>query len=112
MPASPPGTMLVKSSAGCATSEPFWMTRKRPGCSVKNIRPSGANTISHGTCRPEAITSVLSATAPGVGEGVGVGVGLGVGDGLGVGVGDGVGVADGDGLGVGLGDGLAAGGVV
>src|SRR5205823_10591566 len=125
MPASPPGTMLVRSSAGCAISAPFWITRRRPGCSVKNSRPSGASTISHGTCRPEATTSVRSTTAPGAGEGAGVGAGVGAGAGAGVGAdgggGDGLGVGEGDGDGFGVGEGAglgdgfapgAAGGVV
>jgi aryl-alcohol dehydrogenase-like predicted oxidoreductase len=48
--------MFGNVCSGCATRRPFWMTRNRPGRSVRKIRPSGAKTIDHGTSRPVAIS--------------------------------------------------------
>src|SRR5439155_4891120 len=58
-PLSPPGSTSGTVNSGVARSFPFSKTRTRPRRSVKIIRPSGAQTIDHGTSRLPTTVSTL-----------------------------------------------------
>src|SRR4051794_1192899 len=60
VPPSWPAVVPVRSRTGVDTTAPaLVMTRRRPCCSVKNKRPSGANARDQGPSKCEATTSIL-----------------------------------------------------
>src|SRR6185503_16971081 len=58
-PVSPVCSTSGTTNSGFSRSTPFSKTRTRPGRSVKIIRPSGAQTIDHGTSKLPTTVSTL-----------------------------------------------------
>ena len=65
-PASPSARTLVTAlfESCAAFNAPLAKTRMFPGFSVTNMRPSGANAISHGDERPRRTTVAVTVGVP------------------------------------------------